>query len=61
MANISNHFYVTLFSNASRKIYKDNTLAAFTVKLAQPIDLVSNEDWDVGLCKLYVLHLPQVL
>jgi len=52
MANISNHFYVTLFSNASRKIYKDNTLAAFTVKLAQPIDLGTNENWEVGLCEI---------
>ena len=52
MANISNHFYVTLFSNASSKIYKDNTLAAFTVKLAQPIDLGTNENWEVGLCEI---------
>jgi len=35
----SNHFYVTLFSNSSNEIYKDNTLAALTIKLAQPIEL----------------------
>ena len=52
MANISNHFYVTLFSNASRNIYKDNTLAAFTVKLAQPIDLGTDENWEVGPCEI---------
>jgi len=40
------HYY------ASRKIYKDNTLAAFTVKLAQPIDLGTDENWEVGLCEI---------
>jgi hypothetical protein len=38
---------VTLFSNASLKIYKDKTLAAFTVKLAQAIDLVIDENWEI--------------
>ena len=49
----TNHFYVTLFSNASRKIYgKDNKLSAFTVKLAQPIDLGSHKNWEVGVCEI---------
>jgi len=52
MATDSNQFYITLFSNASRKIDKDNTLAAFTVKLAQPIDLGADQKWEVGLCEI---------
>ena len=51
---MNNHFYVTLFSNASRKIYgKDNKLSAFTVKLAQPIDLRSHNNWEVGICEIW--------
>jgi len=41
-----------LFSNASRNIYKDNKLSAFTVKLAQPIGLGSKEKWEVGVCEI---------
>ena len=49
----TNHFYVTLFSNASRKIYgKDNKLSGFTVKLARPIDLGSHKNWEVGVCEI---------
>ena len=43
-------FYVTLFSNASQDLYPDNTIAAFTSKLAHPIELGSG--WEVGLCEL---------
>ena len=43
---------MTLFSNASKKTYKDNTLNAFTVKLAQPIDLGSAETWEVAICEI---------
>ena len=46
------HFYVTLFSDASQKIYPDNTQAAFTIHLAQPIQLDSSSDWEVGLCEI---------
>ena len=46
-----NHFYVTLFSNASKDFFPDNTLTAFTIHLAQPIDLGSS-DWEVGLAEL---------
>ena len=45
------HFYVTLFSNASQKIFPDNTLVTFTIHLAQPIDLGTSSDWEVGLCE----------
>jgi hypothetical protein len=45
----SEHFYVTLFSNASRTLNPDNTLAAFICHLARPIDLGSNDPWEVGL------------
>ena len=46
------HIYVTLFSNASRDIYEQNTHADFTVKLAQPVDLGSTSNWEVGLCEI---------
>jgi hypothetical protein len=45
------HLYVTLFSNASQELYPTNSLAVFTVELAQPIVLNSNCDWEVGLCE----------
>ena len=44
MTAVSNHFYMTLFRNFSHKIYLDNTLSAFKVKLAQPLDLNSVEN-----------------
>ena len=50
MSNDRNHFYVTLFSNGSQ-LYPANTLAAFTARLAQPIDLGSMERWEVGVCE----------
>jgi len=46
------HFYITLFSNASQHIYPDNKIAAFTIQLAQPIILDLSETWEVGLCEL---------
>ena len=46
------HFYVSLLSNASQKIYPDDTEAAFTVHLAQPIDLGTSSDWEVGVCEV---------
>ena len=48
----SNHFCVTLFSNSSSAIYKDNTLSAFTIKLVQPIELNYAEKWEVGICEV---------
>ena len=46
------HFYVTLFSNASQDIYPDNKIAAFTTQLAKPIRLNPSEIWEVGLSEL---------
>jgi len=52
MTAVSNQFYVTLLSNSSSKIYKDNTLSAFMMKLAQPIDLNYAKNWEVGVCEV---------
>ena len=52
MEILRNQFYVTLFSNASKEVYPDNTLTAFRIHLAQPIDLGSSSDWEVGLAEL---------
>jgi len=49
--NPPNQFYVTLFSNASKEVFPDNTLTAFTIHLAQPIDL-SSSDWELALPEL---------
>ena len=47
------HFYVTLFSNASIDLYPDNTRAVFTTHLAHPIDLgKSSSEWEVGQCEI---------
>jgi len=51
MEILRNQFYVTLFSNASKEVFPDNTLTAFTIHLAQPIDL-GQSDWEVGLTEL---------
>jgi len=48
----SNQFYVTLFSNSSNEIYMDNTIAAFMIKLAQPIELNDAENWEVCICEV---------
>ena len=37
------HFYITLFRNASQKV-RSNTLAEFTIQLAQRIDLGSTDN-----------------
>ena len=47
----SNHFYVTLFSNSWSEIYKDHKIFAFTIKLAQPIELNYAEKWEVAIFK----------
>ena len=43
------YFYVAHFINASQEIYPDNTQAAFTRHLAQPFDLGTSSDWEVGV------------
>ena len=45
------HFYITLFSNSSQKTNPANTLTEFRIQLAQPIDLGSTDNWEVGLCE----------
>ena len=52
MTAVSNHFYVTQFSNSSNKIYEENTLSTFTIKIVQPIELNSVENWEVGICEI---------
>ncbi len=51
MVGCQSHFYVTLLSNGSQKLYPANTLSAFTTLLAQPIDLGSTDRWEVGVCE----------
>jgi hypothetical protein len=51
MTAVSNQFYVTLFSNSWRKIYKD-TLFAFTIKLERTVDLNYAENLEVGICEV---------
>jgi hypothetical protein len=46
------HFYVTLFSNASQNVYHSNTIAAFTIQLAKTIELGPSEKWELGLCEI---------
>ena len=46
------HFYITLFRNASQDIYPDNNIAAFKTQLAQPIRLDPSEKWEVGMCEV---------
>ena len=52
MAGVPNQFYTTLFSNASREIYPENKRSVFTVKQARTIELVSIENWEVGICEI---------
>jgi hypothetical protein len=50
-------FFVTLFSNSSQSLFADNTIATFTIHLAQPIELGSIDNWEVGFYELtYPLH-----
>jgi hypothetical protein len=45
-------FYVTLFSNASQNLFAGNMIAAFTIHVAQTIELGATKSWEVGLCEL---------
>ena len=42
---------MTLFSNGSKEVFPENTLTAFTIQLAQSVDL-GLSDWEVGLAEL---------
>jgi len=44
---MSHQFYVALFINASQDMYPDYTIGAFTVEMAQPIQLGPNTNWEV--------------
>ena len=46
------HFYITLFSNASIDLYPDNTRAVFTIHFAHPIDLGTSSEWEVSLFEI---------
>jgi len=48
-----NQLYVTLFSNASKEVFPDNSLTAFTIHLAHPINLGSASDWEFGLAEIF--------
>ena len=47
-----NQFYVTLFSNASKEVFPDDSLTAFKIHLDHPINLGSASDWLVGLAEV---------
>ncbi|TKS65887.1 hypothetical protein D9C73_028356 [Collichthys lucidus] len=47
-------FYVTLPSNASKDVFKNNTSSNYTVDLAKAIEL--NGEWEVGLCEIIYPH-----
>ena len=47
-------FYLTLPSNASMKMYPDNTLAHYITALPQRIDLTG--DWEYGLAEIQYPH-----
>jgi len=49
-----------MLSNPSREIYDLNTHADFTVKLAQPIDLDTTSNWEVGVCVISSSSSPEV-
>jgi hypothetical protein len=52
MTSSTNSFYITLFSNASRNIYENNTHADFTVKPSRTIDMRTSQNWEVGVCEI---------
>ena len=51
MSDYRSQFFVTLFSNASQKLYPNNKNGAFTFELAQLMNLGPNGNWEVGLCE----------
>lgn len=46
-----NSFYITLPSNASMKLYPDNTLSEYTTHLARRI-VLAEDDWEVALTEI---------
>ena len=55
-----NHFYITLYSNASQEIYPDNKIGAFLIQLAQPVKVYPSEIREVGLSELSYSATEQV-
>jgi len=52
MSNLDpKHFNVTLLSNTSKNLYRDNRIAAFTDKLARPVELGYSDNWEMGVCE----------
>jgi len=51
MCDDPNHFYVTLFSNASTDLYPNNMIARCTTELPRPIEFWSSDRWQVGVCE----------
>jgi len=47
-------FYLTLPSNASMNVYPNNTVAQYTTKLANTVEL--DGDWEVGLVEIIYVH-----
>jgi hypothetical protein len=45
-----NHWYLTLPSNSSMKVYTENSCAKYTTKIPENIDL--NGDWEVALSEI---------
>ena len=43
MCDDTKHFDLTVFINASQDLHQENTFGAFTVDLAQPIELGPSE------------------
>jgi hypothetical protein len=46
------HFYITLFSSASQTTYPKNTIAAFRVHLPRPVELGTDDRWEVGVTEI---------
>ncbi len=46
------HFYVTLPSNSSLKIFPENTLTNFKTNLPAPIRFKQEDRWEVGISKI---------
>ena len=51
---MSHQFYITLLSDSSMEYYPDNTVAKFTTKLPEAVEL--NGDYEVGLAEIIYPH-----
>lgn len=50
---MDNDFFVTVSSNGALQTYPSNTLSAFTIPLAEPLNLGLNSNYVVGLAEAY--------